>query len=374
MDDETKDVAKNEEKQQDDKLKAEEKYSIYHFITGNSSILGMVGSVCIAVVAACLRLASYLHHLAYLRYWNIDTSLVAEPENYWLEKTGLSLFLFVSNMLYFFVTVRLLENRKIRLSKLKNNKNTIKEQLKENEQSRNDKEIEIQSLKREQTEHSHDYYSERAKSLNEDLKERQDIVANLKNKNKEIKKAIANLKLGSSILLFFLSLFFGAFFILAFLPIFQSAKGSTITAIIILFAIRLSAGLSVLMDKKDAVSPSFLSSCAKEKRISNFWIVFFVVIALLGGAAYSIYEYCAGDNAAKTKTSFEITQTHERLCAIIVADSDYLIAEEIQISDDSKSATIYSDSVFIIPKESEPVLEKKSFEKPPIVKVKGEDE
>jgi hypothetical protein len=300
--------------------------------------------------------------------------LVAEPENYWLEKTGLSLFLFVSNMLYFFVAVRLLENRRIRLSKLKNNKNTIKEQLKENEQSLNEIETDIQSWEREQTEHSHDYYSGKAKSLNKDLKERQDIVTSLQNKRKEIKNKIAKTKLGSTILLFFLSLFFGAFFILAFLPIFQSAKGSIITAIIILIAIRLSAGLSVLMDKKDAVSPSFLSSCAKEKRISNFWIVFFVVIALLGGASYSIYEYCAGNSAAITKTAFETTQTHEKLCAIIVADSDYLIAEEIKISDDNKSAIIYSDSVFIIPKETEPVLEKKSFEKPPIVKVKGEDE
>lgn len=389
MDEETKDVTKNEEVQEeqakeviqkkpeeqlDGELKADEKYSIYHFITENSSILGMVGSVCIAIVAACLRLASYLHHLAYLRYWNIDTSLVAEPENYWLEKTGLSLLMFVSGTLYMFWIIHLLEKKKKRVSILKNYRNAKKENLKRKEKSFNDKENEIQSLKRAQSEHSHDYYTEKKQSLERDLIQIQDRITNLKTGIKEIKKELTKTKLANHVIILFLSLILCGFFILAFLQLFQSILASIIAAIGSIVFILSSAKISVWMDKKDTVSPSFIASCAQENRISNFWIVFFVIIALLGGAAYSIYEYCAGDNAAKTKTSFEITQTHERLCAIIVADSDYLIAEEIQISDDNKSATIYSDSVFIIPKESEPVLEKKSFEKAPIVKAKGEDE
>ena len=174
MDDVTKDVTKNEEVQEeqakeviqkkpeeqlDGELKADEKYSIYHFITENSSILGMVGSVCIAIVAACLRLASYLHHLAYLRYWNIDTSLVAEPENYWFEKIGLSLLLVVTTIIFTVFAESIYSKKKSVKIYLKRKIQKNKQKMKSEIINQKGKVQELKDLEEKRYEHALDYYA-----------------------------------------------------------------------------------------------------------------------------------------------------------------------------------------------------------------------
>ncbi|MBQ9906464.1 MAG: hypothetical protein IJM46_06815 [Oscillospiraceae bacterium] len=164
----------------------------------------------------------------------------------------------------------------------------------------------------------------------------------------------------------------GVLLVLALLRIFSTIKEIAITVIAGSALILLITNILTSANDKSYESKSIL--LVASKRIPNYIIFISIGFVIVCCTGYLLYEYHSGREEALSKKELWITGVHNIHCAVIAADSDYLIAEEIMISDDSKSATIYSDSVFIIPKESEPVLEKKSFEKPPIVKAKGADE
>lgn len=75
-------------------------YSIYEYLKKNTSILIAVVSALIAVVTMILKFGSYLYHIAYLNYWNIDPKLVSTPETYWLQDIALSFALLVTGIIY----------------------------------------------------------------------------------------------------------------------------------------------------------------------------------------------------------------------------------------------------------------------------------
>lgn len=81
------------------KLK-EDSYSIYEYLKKNTSVLIAVVSALIAIISMILKFGSYLYHIAYLNYWNIDPKLVSIPGTYWLEDIALSFALLVSGIIY----------------------------------------------------------------------------------------------------------------------------------------------------------------------------------------------------------------------------------------------------------------------------------
>lgn len=78
----------------------EESYSIYEYLKKNTSVLVAVVSALVAIVTMLLKFGSYLYHVSYLNYWNIDPKLVSTPETYWLEDIALSFALLVSGIIY----------------------------------------------------------------------------------------------------------------------------------------------------------------------------------------------------------------------------------------------------------------------------------
>ena len=104
-------------------------YSIYEYLKKNTSVLIAVVSALIAIISMILKIGSYLYHIAYLNYWNIDPKLVSAPETYWLEDIALSFALLVSGMLY----MGLMNETMSTFKKHKYSIKTIKTILKENE-------------------------------------------------------------------------------------------------------------------------------------------------------------------------------------------------------------------------------------------------
>ena len=172
----------------------------------------------------------------------------------------------------------------------------------------------------------------------------------------------------------FISVLCDCLWIVAMLKFMKTIRAAIILAVISNLIVIILARLHVSTNDKFDNGESILLDSSKHRLISNYWLTTLAATVLVLCSVYVINEYHAGASTAQNQKEFSVTTFQNTSCAILAYDSDYLIAEEIKISDDNKAATIYSDSVYIISKESEPVLEKKSFEKPPIVKAKGEDE
>ncbi len=391
MDEETKDVTKSEEAQEEkqDANEKDEDHSIYKLLKEDGTIIGAVGTALVTLLAFCLRMSSYLYHLAFLKYWDIDPNIVSEPENYWLENIAFSFLFTVSSMVYMNLLTNLLVEKALNKEPIRRVTKELKKREKKRRQHQREISHDRNDLEKNRREHSTAYYNESKSFLDQEEKQitmLQSEAVQLKQKIKESKKVHNKhyrLKLiGWSI----------PFTIVASMSYARTSSsllqrlGAALLSVFVYWILALVSSKILIRKKiaslsdediwKEEGTNGLYSTLVKgsSELFTNDKIIVTVVMLICYGLIFLVLQNINGRTDAKQKRTFLIVNASDTAYAVITSDSDYMIAEEIMISDDSKSATIYSDSIFIISKESEPVLEKKSFEKAPIVKAKGADE
>lgn len=378
MDEETKDIiAEEETAEQPEEKSAEqleetqgnhEKYTIYNTIKEHGGIIFGCGSAAITIVATSLKLASYLHHLAYLRKWDLDPSIVAERENYWLENVGLSFLFVISIIVYMLWITKLFGEKKPLRKELKQHKKHCKQLMKDERKKQKNNIRQRVKLERKSNEYSKEYLFSEKKALDKQLKKITATQDSLKKNYSEIKKGLFFLWFSSSVVILLVSAFCDCLLVMALLRIFNTIKTAVVAALIFNIMIVFLARFHVLTDAKFEKGDSILLSTSKHKLMSNRWIVMLTGAIVALCAVYVIYEYYSGDIEAKNQRVFRVTYHQKTPCAIIAFDTDYLIAEKVEISNDS--ATIITDEVYIISKENEPLIETVEFASPPKV-IKG---
>lgn len=344
-----------------DNKPAKNDYSLFDFIKENGSVLFGCGTACVTVAIASLRVASYFYHLAFFRYWGIEPALVSEQENFLLERSGLSFLLIISIFIYI-VGLTWLYNKK-RIAKGQINVLTRKINI-QKERCNQEKEA-LHEFDKSSNEHADWVADDKRKSLKEKCDRAEKRLSELNTIVQEEKKV----RRKYTLLIWVFSLVFLIFCIMGFVRVFDGLLSASIVALVFVFFLCIPVKLNTRKDDTETETDSFITSCAQSNKIPDFWIGFFIIITLLGSSGYTIYEYYDGEIDAKSKKSFHTTYSQGALCAVIASDSDYLYAKEIKISGDT--AIIYLDNVFIIPKEKELLLESITFEKPPVLQMKG---
>lgn len=351
-----------------------ESYTIFEFLRKETSLVIAAVSAVVTVIAACLRLASYLNHLAYLRYWNIDPSLVTAPEAYWLENIGLSFLITVTICIYlewitaalrtFFYHDAITRQRKVHLKKAikaeKDKENRVKKQ--------------IQRLEASKMDYSQNQYKEKKakliKRLQKIKREQTDLRKSVSNTHNLSKKMFINRFLVISALVWIVLILT----VLRNMGSFLTASIGALVVVLLLFLVALMS--TYISFRKQSKKTSDHLEKAEEKNVptslhslintditklfSNDNLLTVIISLFCFSVSFLFYEYWLGHDEAKRQKDFNITCVGEYTYAILAIDTDYLIAEKAEI--DGNNIVIMTDEVLILPKENSVTIEMQKFD------------
>lgn len=333
-------------------------YSIYEYLKKNTSVLIAVVSALIAIVSMILKIGSYLYHIAYLNYWNIDPKLVSAPETYWLEDIALSFVLLVSGMIY----MGLMNETMSTFKKHKYSIKTIKTILKENEYKVNKSKVVNKKKNKKQI---------KKKEPNGDY----DIKLNLET-YKEIKKWCKQASISAWIQVvgyfFLLEIIWGIVMYIAYLKQGDINEKSSmfflsvilISGLFIAFSVYMIAGIDkeknikrilTHLEDNDYELPMFpirkIGKLGVRFYLSNKFIfrgcVFMIVIFI--GFIFMEHEQGVQD-AENLKGHVPIIQIENNDYAVTAQDKNIFVVEKIDIN--NNNAVIYVNEQTVIPKEN----------------------
>lgn len=333
-------------------------YSIYEYLKKNTSVLIAVVSALIAIISMILKIGSYLYHIAYLNYWNIDPKLVSAPETYWLEDIALSFALLVSGMIY----MGLMNETMSTFKKHKYSIKTIKTILKENEYKLNKSKVVTKKKNKKQS---------KKKEPNGDY----DIKLNLET-YKEIKKWCKQASINAWIQVvgyfFLLEIIWGIVMYIAYLKQGDINKKSSmfflsvilISGLFIAFSVYMLAGIDkeknikrilTHLEDNDYELPMFpirkIGKLGVRFYLSNKFIfrgcVFMIVIFI--GFIFMEHEQGVQD-AENLKGHVPIIQIENNDYAVTAQDKNIFVVEKIDIN--NNNAVIYVNEQTVIPKEN----------------------
>lgn len=333
-------------------------YSIYEYLKKNTSVLIAVVSALIAIISMILKIGSYLYHIAYLNYWNIDPKLVSAPETYWLEDIALSFVLLVSGMIY----MGLMNETMSTFKKHKYSIKTIKTILKENEYKVNKSKVVNKKKNKKQS---------KKKEPNGDY----DIKLNLET-YKEIKKWCKQASISAWIQVvgyfFLLEIIWGIVMYIAYLKQGDINEKSSmfflsvilISGLFIAFSVYMIAGIDkeknikrilTHLEDNDYELPMFpirkIGKLGVRFYLSNKFIfrgcVFMIVIFI--GFIFMEHEQGVQD-AENLKGHVPIIQIENNDYAVTAQDKNIFVVEKIDIN--NNNAVIYVNEQTVIPKEN----------------------
>lgn len=333
-------------------------YSIYEYLKKNTSVLIAVVSALIAIISMILKIGSYLYHIAYLNYWNIDPKLVSAPETYWLEDIALSFALLVSGMIY----MGLMNETMSTFKKHKYSIKTIKTILKENEYKFNKSKVVTKKKNKKQS---------KKKEPNGDY----DIKLNLKT-YKEIKKWCKQASISAWIQVvgyfFLLEIIWGIVMYIAYLKQGDINEKSSmfflsvilISGLFIAFSVYMIAGIDkeknikrilTHLEDNDYELPMFpirkIGKLGVRFYLSNKFIfrgcVFMIVIFI----CFIFMEHEQGvQDAENLKGHVPIIQIENNDYAVTAQDKNIFVVEKIDIN--NNNAVICVNEQTVIPKEN----------------------
>lgn len=333
-------------------------YSIYEYLKKNTSVLIAVVSALIAIISMILKIGSYLYHIAYLNYWNIDPKLVSAPETYWLEDIALSFVLLVSGMIY----MGLMNETMSTFKKHKYSIKTIKTILKENEYKVNKSKVVNKKKNKKQS---------KKKEPNGDY----DIKLNLET-YKEIKKWCKQASISAWIQVvgyfFLLEIIWGIVMYIAYLKQGDINEKSSmfflsvilISGLFIAFSVYMIAGIDkeknikrilTHLEDNDYELPMFpirkIGKLGVRFYLSNKFIfrgcVFMIVIFI----CFIFMEHEQGvKDAENLKGHVPIIQIENNDYAVTAQDKNIFVVEKIDIN--NNNAVIYVNEQTVIPKEN----------------------
>ena len=333
-------------------------YSIYEYLKKNTSVLIAVVSALIAIISMILKIGSYLYHIAYLNYWNIDPKLVSAPETYWLEDIALSFALLVSGMIY----MGLMNETMSTFKKHKYSIKTIKTILKENEYKFNKSKVVTKKKNKKQS---------KKKEPNGDY----DIKLNLET-YKEIKKWCKQASISAWIQVvgyfFLLEIIWGIVMYIAYLKQGDINEKSSmfflsvilISGLFIAFSVYMIAGIDkeknikrilTHLEDNDYELPMFpirkIGKLGVRFYLSNKFIfrgcVFMIVIFI----CFIFMEHEQGvQDAENLKGHVPIIQIENNDYAVTAQDKNIFVVEKIDIN--NNNAVIYVNEQTVIPKEN----------------------
>lgn len=341
--------------------KQEESYFIYEYLKKNPAVLIAVVSALVAVVTMVLKLGSYLYHIAYLNYWNIDSKFVSTPETYWLEDIALSFALLVSGMIYMGLmneTVSTFKKHKYFIKKIK----TI---LKANEYKFN-KSIVVTKKKNAK------------QSKKKESNNNYDIKMNLE-AYKEVKKWCKQASISAwmqvIVHFFLLEIIWGIVMYIVYLSQGNKSNNSLIffCLVILIFGLLVAISCYHIVSVDKEISKNDLNKSLIKLENNDYELPMFPIrkIGKLGVRFYLsnnyIFRGCAfmfvifisfviieheqgEDDAKNLKDHICVTTIDNTDYAIIAQDSDNIIAERIDIKD--KPPAIYDNEQILIPKEN----------------------
>lgn len=333
-------------------------YSIYEYLRKNTSVLIAVVSALIAIISMILKIGSYLYHIAYLNYWNIDPKLVSAPETYWLEDIALSFALLISGMIYMGLMNETMSTFKKHNYSIK----TIKTILKENEYKVNKSKVVNKKKKKKQR---------KKKEPNGDY----DIKLNLET-YKEIKKWCKQASISAWIQVvgyfFLLEIIWGIVMYIAYLKQGDINEKSSmfflsvilISGLFIAFSVYMIAGIDkeknikrilTHLEDNDYELPMFpirkIGKLGVRFYLSNKFIfrgcVFMIVIFI--GFIFMEHEQGVQD-AENLKGHVPIIQIENNDYAVTAQDKNIFVVEKIDIN--NNNAVIYVNEQTVIPKEN----------------------
>lgn len=333
-------------------------YSIYEYLKKNTSVLIAVVSALIAIISMILKIGSYLYHIAYLNYWNIDPKLVSAPETYWLEDIALSFVLLVSGMIY----MGLMNETMSTFKKHKYSIKTIQTILKENEYKVNKSKVVNKKKNKKQS---------KKKEPNGDY----DIKLNLET-YKEIKKWCKQASISAWIQVvgyfFLLEIIWGIVMYIAYLKQGDINEKSSmfflsvilISGLFIAFSVYMIAGIDkeknikrilTHLEDNDYELPMFpirkIGKLGVRFYLSNKFIfrgcVFMIVIFI----CFILMEHEQGvQDAENLKGHVPIIQIENNDYAVTAQDKNIFVVEKIDIN--NNNAVIYVNEQTVIPKEN----------------------
>lgn len=333
-------------------------YSIYEYLKKNTSVLIAVVSALIAIISMILKIGSYLYHIAYLNYWNIDPKLVSAPETYWLEDIALSFALLVSGMIY----MGLMNETMSTFKKHKYSIKTIKTILKENEYKFNKSKVVTKKKNKKQS---------KKKEPNGDY----DIKLNLET-YKEIKKWCKQASISAWIQVvgyfFLLEIIWGIVMYIAYLKQGDINEKSSmfffsailISGLFIAFSVYMLADIDkeknikrilTHLEDNDYELPMFpirkIGKLGVRFYLSNKFIfrgcVFMIVIFI----CFILMEHEQGvQDAENLKGHVPIIQIENNDYAVTAQDKNIFVVEKIDIN--NSNAVIYVNEQTVIPKEN----------------------
>lgn len=340
---------------------SEEKYSIYEYLKKNTAVLIAVVSALIAVISTILKFGSYLYHIAYLNYWNIDPKLVSTPETYWLEDIALSFALLVFGIIY----MGLINETMSTFRKQKYLIKIVKTILKDNEYKFNkSKEVtKKRSTKQNKKKESVDDY---------DMKLDLETYKELKKWCKQ-----ASITAWGQVVVYFIlfEIILGMVMYIAYLKqgnINEKSSMFFFSVILILGIFIAIIGYFFANINKEKLKEDLIKQSKKSRDgnielpmfpirklgklgvrfyLSNKYIfrgcIFMIVIIF----AFLFMEHEQGvQDAENLKKRISITKIDNNYYSVIIQDNDNFIAERIEVN--NKDAIIYVNEQIIIPKDN----------------------
>ncbi len=323
----------------------EENYSIYEYLKNNTSVLIAVVSASVAIIAAVLRIGSYLYHSQYLKYWNIDPQLYSAPETYWVESVTLSFILQICCGLFYIISYK---TNKVFISRkqiIKKANSYIKEEKKEIRKLKKD----CKNCKQKMI----------AKDIQNTISKCESQIGILKSQKKEINRLILKEYIINVPLIFFLLVVICIILVRETDSFFKNlVLAFGLMAIMFLVTYFIAKVNNKKVQDKHIKKKYFeedypLSTLilSKTKQVfSNSDIKGFIWFMFVFAITFSFSEIFSGYFKAKNNKEFPIILIDNKEYAVVYSDESDLFAEKIEIN--GKNATIYINEQIVIPKEN----------------------
>lgn len=320
-----------------------EDYSIFEYLKNNTSVLIAIVSASVAIIAAVLRFGTYLYHVQYLKYWNIDSMMYSTPETYGFENITVSFILQTFCTLFYIIsykTNKVFINRKTMIKK-------IKSFIKEEKRDIRQKKKEIKKCKQNKI----------AIEMQETISKCKFQIKLLKSQKTEIKKILLKEYITNATLLPFLV--FVICIILAreansfFKSLIIAFVFMTIIFGVTYFIAKISNNKSTEIQIKDISKESYplteLILSDANQLLSNLNIKGFIYYMFVFLSIFLFSKILCGHLEAKNDTDFPVIELNNKEYAIIYSNGEDLVAEEIIIN--GKNANIYINEQVIVSKE-----------------------
>ena len=315
----------------------EQNHSIYDYWTSNPLALTGIITAIVAVCSAALRYTLYLYYSKYLNYWHISSELLTiDSKTIWNEIV-IYLFYLMALMSLNYWYIKVFEYYYVktnRIKRLKENLSKLKRKIKDIKKKSN-----------------------LSEDQEDELKNQVNQIPEMENEIKLIKQSFFRKMMPNLIVLSVINIVINIIYFIKRLNFVNSIFAAIIFCVVVIGLFWFMAYLQVRKKEKSIrsveekyypLSGIFKKTFRDRMSNKNILILFYYLLICILMNHLIILEQ--GNFNAKNKKEFEVFEYQQEQYAVIYMNSDEIIAEKIEIKDDS--AIIYYDKQ-LIKKQSE---------------------